>query len=56
MPTPAVSDFRPVLPSGNTYGKTPVGKKASTRRGRERKSGSKRHQKVTAGGRYNSYF
>lgn len=51
MPPPSVSNVRPVLPSANTYGKTPVGKKASTRRRRERKSGSKRHRKVNAGGR-----
>lgn len=53
---PALSNIRPILPSPNTYNKVPVGKKASTRRGRERKSGSKRHRKVTAGSRYNSSF
>ncbi|KAM6584735.1 hypothetical protein CsatB_011737 [Cannabis sativa] len=54
-PPPAVRLFKPVSMRENIV-RTPIGKKASTRRGRERKSGSKRHRKVNAGGRYNNSF
>ncbi|PON68015.1 hypothetical protein PanWU01x14_098190 [Parasponia andersonii] len=56
MPPPAVRRFKPVPSDGNTNGRALIGKKAFTRRGRERKSGSKRHRKVTAGGRYSYSF
>ncbi|KAL5572958.1 hypothetical protein UlMin_022555 [Ulmus minor] len=51
MSPPAARRSKPVLPSGNVNSKTPTLKKVSIKRGKERRTGSRRHRKVVAGRR-----